>query len=136
MLFETKRKGRSSLSRADANAPRAEEIGMRRTETEWAKRNLELAGLMSKDSDYEGMIGEAVCKLLDTHAAEGHSGASHYRTLQIFNLVAMGKTAFTLKFWQERFDDYNKTFVANGAEPWTEAMFEEHVMPKPGAAPK
>lgn len=103
----------------------------KRTETEWAKRNLELAGLMGPDSDYGGMIGEAVCKLLDVHAAEGHSGASHYRTLAIFNLVATGKTALTLQFWQERFADYNALAVEMGGEPWTEDQFEEHVMKKP-----
>lgn len=34
-----------------------------------AKRNLELAGWLKKDSPYDGMIGEAVIKLLETHQA-------------------------------------------------------------------
>lgn len=100
------------------------------TETEWAIRNLELAGWMDKDSDYDGMIGEAVKKLLIEHSKEGHSGASHYTTVHLFKKVACGE-ALTMKFWQERFDDYNKFAKENGANPWTEANFEEIVMKKP-----
>ncbi len=83
------------------------------TETQWAIRNLELAGFFDKDSDYGGMIGEAVKKLLLVHAEEGHSGASHYQTLKVFNHVARGQ-ALTLDWWMERFDDYNRFAKANG----------------------
>ncbi len=41
------------------------------SERENAKKNLEMAGLLDKDSDYGGMIGEAVLKLIDTHFDEG-----------------------------------------------------------------
>lgn len=101
------------------------------TETEWAIRNLELAGWMSKDSDYDGMIGEAVKKLLLEHAKEGHSGSSHHITVALFKLVAEGKTALTQQFWDERFAEYNKLAIDHGAEPWTEEIFEEIVMKKP-----
>lgn len=101
------------------------------TETEWAIRNLELAGWMSKESDYDGMIGEAVKKLLLEHAKEGHSGASHYTTLALFKLVAEGKTALTQQFWNERFAEYNKLATDHGAEPWSEESFEKTVMEKP-----
>lgn len=104
---------------------------MRRTETEWAKRNLELAGLMSPESDYNGMIGEAVCKLLDVHAAEGHSGASHYRTLELFNIVARGKTALTKEFWQERFEDFNAMAKEHGVKPYTEEEYSDNILRKP-----
>lgn len=33
-------------------------------ETEWAIRNLELAGWFKKESDYDGMIGEAMKELV------------------------------------------------------------------------
>lgn len=101
------------------------------TETEWAIRNLELAGFFDKDSDYEGMIGEAVKRLLLCHAQEGHSGASHYQTLRVFNLVANGQQALTQRFWDERFKDYNEFAIKNGGGPWTEAEFEKQVLKKP-----
>ena len=53
-----------------------------------AEYELRRAGLFSKDADYEGMIAEAVMKLVKVHAAEGHSGMSHSYTLDIFNRVA------------------------------------------------
>lgn len=101
------------------------------TETDWAIRNLELAGFFGKDSDYEGMIGEAVKKLLLVHGAEGHSGASHYRTIQIFELVATGKQALTMAFWNERFNDFNKFAVSQGGiEPLSEIDYEA-ILAKP-----
>lgn len=101
------------------------------TETEWAIRNLELAGWMSKESDYEGMIGEAVKKLLIEHSKEGHSGASHYLTLDLFHLVARGRRALTQQFWNERFKQYNDLAIKMGVEPWTEENFEANVLKKP-----
>ena len=41
-------------------------------QTDWAKRNLELAGLLKKDSAYEGMLGEAVLRLLELHQKFGY----------------------------------------------------------------
>ena len=57
-----------------------------------AESELRRAGLFDKDSDYGGMVGEAVMKLVKVHAEEGHSGFSHGLTLQVFNLVANFKT--------------------------------------------
>lgn len=105
------------------------------TETEWAIRNLELAGWFKPESDYDGMIGEAVKKLLIEHAKEGHSGNSHFLTLALFNKVAKGE-ALTLEFWQERFDDYNKLAKEMGGGEWTESEFERIVTKKPAASPK
>lgn len=100
------------------------------TETEWAIRNLELAGFFGKDSDYEGMIGEAVKKLLLTHSAEGHSGASHYQTLRVFNHVATGK-ALTAQWWDERKAEYDKMSASHGAPPWTDEEFAKVCGPRP-----
>jgi len=52
-----------------------------------AERELHRAKLFDKDSDYSGMIGEAVMKLVRAHAAEGHSGMSHQLTMEVFNRV-------------------------------------------------
>lgn len=54
---------------------------------EHAEREMKLAGLDKPDSDYGGMIYEAVMKLVKTHAEEGHSGGSHYITMKVFNEI-------------------------------------------------
>jgi len=54
---------------------------------EHAKSELTRAGLFDKDSDYAGMVGNAVMKLVEAHASEGHSGFSSSYVLMIFNLV-------------------------------------------------
>lgn len=70
-----------------------------------AKSELEKAGLFDKDSDYAGMIGKAVMKLVEAHSEEGHSGGSHYLVLQAFNRVINFKTLSPLtadpKEWVE-----------------------------------
>lgn len=100
------------------------------TETEWAIRNLELAGFFGKDSDYKGMIGEAVKKLLLVNQAEGHSGASQFQTLRVFNHVVAGK-ALTAQWWDERKAKYDKMSTAHGAPPWTNEDFEKICGPRP-----
>ncbi len=107
----------------------------KKTETDWAIRNLELAGWFRKDSAYDGMIGEAVKKLLELHATEGHSGFSHSLTVNLFSKVAKGE-ALTLEFWNERFADYNKAATENGFDLWTEESFEKTVMRKPKPQPE
>jgi hypothetical protein len=42
----------------------------------WAKRELELAGLFSPESDYEGMLGQALLEHVQLFGAQGHSGFS------------------------------------------------------------
>lgn len=56
-----------------------------------ANTELTRAGLFSKDSDYGGMIGDAVMELVRVFAAQGHSGFSAGMTLEIFRLVASYK---------------------------------------------
>ena len=57
-----------------------------------AEREMRLAGLYDKDADYDGMIPEAVMKLIKVHSKERHSGSSHALTLSIFAKVANFKT--------------------------------------------
>ena len=52
-----------------------------------AERELKLAGLFDKDSDYGGMFGKSVLELVKAFAKQGHSGASAMRTLAIFDKV-------------------------------------------------
>tara|TARA_Y100000034_G_C6880489_1_gene403406 strand:+ start:356 stop:943 length:588 start_codon:yes stop_codon:yes gene_type:complete len=53
-----------------------------------AKRELELAGMFDEDSDYSGMLGNAIMELIKVFAKQGHSGFSASRTIQIFSKLA------------------------------------------------
>lgn len=57
-----------------------------------AERELKLAGLFDKDSDYGGMLGKAVMRLVKTFAKEGHSNMSAQMAVSIFNRVITFKT--------------------------------------------
>ena len=53
-----------------------------------AKKEMEIAGLFSKDSDYGGMLGDAVMKMIRVFADEGHTGFSAGMAISIFEKVA------------------------------------------------
>lgn len=54
----------------------------------YAKSEMERAGLFDKNSDYGGMLGEAVMKMIKVFADEGHSGFSASMAISIFEKVA------------------------------------------------
>lgn len=60
--------------------------------TEHARQEMERAGLFSKESDYDGMLGPAVMELVDVFAKQGHSGNSAMTVLAIFERVARYRT--------------------------------------------
>ena len=95
-----------------------------------AKRNLELAGLFKEDSDYGGMLGKAVMKLVETHLDEGHSGMSHEITLAVFNKVIKNH-ALTLEFYEEQKKKMEEFAMKEMGEPWKEHLLEEILGPKP-----
>lgn len=64
---------------------------------EFAERELRAAGLFDKDSDYDGMLGDAVMELVKVFAAQGHSGASAHMTIDIFMRVAAYQPLVALK---------------------------------------
>lgn len=53
-----------------------------------AKNELEAAGMLGEDSDYEGMVGRAVLELIETFAKQGHSGFSAGVTVEVFQILA------------------------------------------------
>lgn len=59
---------------------------------EHAKRELELAGLFKKDSDYDGMLAESVMQLIKVFSKQGHSGGSASLVIQLFKDLANYKT--------------------------------------------
>lgn len=58
----------------------------------FAKEELTRAGMFDKDSDYGGMLGDAVMKMVKVFAGEGHSGFSAHMAMDIFQRVARYKT--------------------------------------------
>ena len=46
------------------------------TLTDYATKELTLAGLFDKDSDYDGMLGTAALDIIKVFASQGHSGMS------------------------------------------------------------
>ncbi len=55
---------------------------------DFAKDEMTRAGLFSKDSDYGGMLGDAVMKMIKVFADEGHSGYSASMAINVFERVA------------------------------------------------
>jgi len=66
--------------------------------TEYAKNELELAGLFDKDSDYNGMIAKSVMELISVFSKQGHSGGSASMTIELFNRVARYENLTPLTF--------------------------------------
>lgn len=58
---------------------------------DYARKELQLVGLFDNDSDYNGDIGEAVMKLIETVSKQGHSGESVSITLSAFDRVVRFK---------------------------------------------
>lgn len=95
-----------------------------------AKKNLEMAGLFKEDSDYGGMLGKAVMKLVDTHFDEGHSGMSHEYTLMLFNKVVRGH-ALTKEYWDMKKAELDRFAVENMGEPWKSELLKEMLGDRP-----
>lgn len=55
---------------------------------EYARSELQAAGLFDKNSDYGGMLGNAVMKMIEQFDDEGHSGASAGMAISIFSRLA------------------------------------------------
>ena len=53
-----------------------------------AEIELKASGFLSKESDYNGMIGEAVLELIELFAKQGHSGLSASITSNLFNKLS------------------------------------------------
>ena len=69
------------------------------------KKEIELAGFYSKESDYEGMIGEALDELFEVFEKQGHSGFSAPLVANLFKRLVCGEVL---------------TPLTGKAEEWTE----------------
>lgn len=80
---------------------------------EHAKAELQRAGLFDKDSDYNGMLGDAVMDLVKCFAEQGHSGYSASMTIHIFSKVAAYETLTPLEN-----PSVTGEYVAHGVDVW------------------
>mgnify|MGYP001440877129 CR=1 FL=1 len=75
---------------------------------EHAEREMRLAGLYDDDSDYGGMIPEAVMTLVKAVSGQGHSGGSISVVLAVFDKIVRFKPLTTLtsnpEDWIDRTD--------------------------------
>ncbi len=72
---------------------------------DYAKRELKLAGLFDKDSDYGGTLGDAVLELVEAHSKQGHSGCSSSMAISIFSKVANFQPLTPLTFNDDEWDN-------------------------------
>ena len=62
----------------------------------WAEQELRRAGLFDEDSDYDGMLGVEVMRLIRAFCGQGHSGMSAHMTIDLFETLASWKPLMPL----------------------------------------
>jgi len=77
------------------------------TQTDRSIEELKRAGLFDKDSDYEGMIGEAVQELLTVFGKQGHSGMSASYVAMLFKKLVDGDVLSPLNSIEDAPDEWN-----------------------------
>jgi hypothetical protein len=82
--------------------------------SDFARKELDLAGMFDKDSDYEGMLGEAVMDLIELFASQGHSGFSAAMTVDLFDRLASYKPLTELT---DNPDEWNDVSEFQGGKP-------------------
>jgi len=73
-----------------------------------SRRELKLAGLFDKDSDYDGMLGDAVMELMEVFAKQGHSGFSAALTRELFSKLADWKNLTELTDNTDEWNDVSE----------------------------
>ena len=86
-----------------------------------AKKELELAGMFSKGSDYDGMLGDAVLELIALFSKQGHSGCSAGMTVQLFQKLADFKPLAPLTL---KDDEWNETIGGSFQNRRNSAVFK------------
>ena len=83
----------------------------------FSKNELELAGLLKKDSDYGGMLGEAVLELLEVFSKQRHSGYSSVATAHIFNKLVNYEPLTPLTFGPDEWIKHDSNLWQNKRQP-------------------
>jgi hypothetical protein len=91
--------------------------------TDYAKEELDKAGLFDKDSDYGGMLGDAVMELMTVFSKQDHSGFSAQCASELFTRLANCKPLSPLtddpEEWMEvtDFDNSGKSVHQSKRDP-------------------
>ena len=80
-----------------------------------AKKELELAGLFDKDSDYDGMLGESALEIVKVFAKQGHSGFSAEVTTQLVEKLMRYEPLTPLTYEPDEWNDVSKE---SGSPMW------------------
>lgn len=72
---------------------------------DFAREELQRAGLFDEDSDYGGMIGKAVMDLVEVFAGQRHSGYSAGLTVHLFNKVALLEPITPITFERDQWNE-------------------------------
>lgn len=83
---------------------------------EYAKTELQIAGLFDEDSDYNGAIGEAVMELIEVFSKQNHSGMSAPYVASIFKTLADFKPLIGITGKDEEWGDVRD--LGDGGVPW------------------
>ena len=78
-----------------------------------AKRELKLAGLFNKDSDYGGLLAKSVIELIELFSKQGHSGFSAKRTIGLFSTIADFKPLTMITGKDEEWHEVHGTLRQN-----------------------
>lgn len=70
-----------------------------------AKMELEIAGYFDQDSDYGGMLANAVMELMEVFSNQGHSGMSAAMTLELFSKLGNYKPLIPITGKDEEWGD-------------------------------
>ena len=81
--------------------------------TDTCIKELDRAGLFSKESDYEGMLGEAVKELLLVFQKQGHSGYSAQSTASIFYRLVKGEPLSPLTDSPDEWNEVSEGLLQN-----------------------
>jgi len=81
-----------------------------------ARKELKLAGLFKKDSDYEGATAKAVMELVRLFSSQDHSGASAKLVINLFEKVASYKTLTPISGKDEEWNDMCDKEMQNNRE--------------------
>lgn len=82
---------------------------------DYAKEELTRAGLLDKDSDYDGMLGEAALEIIDVFSKQGHSGYSASAVTQIVEKLMRYEPLTPLTYEP---DEWNDVSEMSGSPMW------------------
>lgn len=88
---------------------------------DFAKTELEIAGLFDEDSDYGGMIGTAVMEIMEVFSKQGHSGFSASMVTDIVNRLMRYEPLTPLTYgpeeWYDRSAESGRPMWQNKRKP-------------------